>query len=137
MKWLIILQLFLPNSIKTPGVGIELNYEQLCPVTQVLTSVPGIPPEVRDKVLLNYGYLGNNQEYAIDLLVPFELGGVISLKNLWPIPYESRRDTLIKKVKLEHFLHALVCENTLTLQEAQEEISDNWIKTFQRYFKER
>lgn len=137
MKWLIILQLFLPKSELTPGVGIELAYDKICPVTQVLTGVPGIPETVRDKVLLNYGYLGNKQEYTIDLLVPFELGGVISLKNLWPIPYESRRDTLVKKVKLEHFLHALVCDNTLTLQEAQEEISDNWIKTFQRYFKER
>lgn len=136
MILLLVLQLVSPNIKLTPGVANKIEFKNLCPDTLVLTRLTPINVVVRSKVLLRYGLLNNGQSYAIDILIPIELGGEVVLKNLWPIPYETRRETLIKKTLLEHKLHELVCSNQMTLKEAQDEISLSWVDSYNKYFSE-
>ena len=70
--------------------------------------------------------------YEIDHLIPLELGGSNDISNLWPQSYVAPWGAHIKD-ELENRLHKLVCAGTITLPEAQNAITSNWIKAYEKY----
>jgi hypothetical protein len=50
--------------------------------------------------------------------------------NLWPQPYGGTAWNAHVKDKLENLLHAKVCKKAITLKDAQDEISFDWIASY-------
>jgi len=73
------------------------------------------------------------QPTPVTRLVPLELGGSNSVKNLWPQSYLTSPWNARVKDRLEARLHALVCSGKLDLKTAQRAIASNWIEAYQRY----
>lgn len=77
-----------------------------------------------DAVAASYG-LSSRQGYAIDHLIPVELGGANTPANLWPDPYGSPYGA-IQKEGLGDWLHREVCGGYMLLGVAQHAIASNW-----------
>jgi hypothetical protein len=60
--------------------------------------------------------------YECDHLVPLELGGSNSIRNLWPQPAPAFRE----KDRVENALHRLVCSGKMGLADAQRAIAADW-----------
>lgn len=74
--------------------------------------------------------VGANQQCELDHLISLELGGADSLDNIWP---ECGPDGVTlnqryfkEKDKVENYLHAQVCSGSLTLQQAQSSVVNDW-----------
>jgi hypothetical protein len=130
----------LPDPTLTPG-------NVLTGVTAAQVCEPGysrlvrhVSEEVRQQVFAAYGLPGNHfghcggrQGCELDHLISLELGGSNSPKNLWPESYDSQPWNAHLKDHLENKLHALVCSGRLSLLDAQQAISLNWIEAYERY----
>lgn len=82
--------------------------------------------------MTQYGRTGDTSDYEEDHLIPLELGGdPTSELNLWPESPPSPNE----KDHLENVLKSLVCRNQITLKEAQDAISSNWLTAYQKYVK--
>jgi hypothetical protein len=69
-------------------------------------------------------------EFKIDHLIPVELGGADTIDNLWPQnlrakPYGADRKELLTEVLLQR-----IARGQITLEQAQEQISKDWIDAF-------
>ena len=130
----------LPDSRLTPG-------DTLPGVTAAEVCEPGwarqhrkVPTEVRNEVYAAYGLPdGNYTGYCdtphgceLDHLVPLELGGSNSARNLWPQSYDGPMSAHAKD-KLENRLHQMVCTGSMTLEDAQQAIATDWIAAHRRY----
>jgi hypothetical protein len=77
----------------------------------------------------DYGYNDTNvSDYEEDHLIPLEVGGdPTSALNLWAQP---RYGTYAAQEKdaFENYLHAQVCDGSMTLAEAQHEIATDWVR---------
>jgi len=77
----------------------------------------------------DYGYNDTNvSDYEEDHLIPLEVGGdPTSALNLWA---EPRYGTYAAQDKdgFENYLHAQVCDGSMTLAEAQHEIATDWVR---------
>jgi len=65
----------------------------------------------------------------IDHLIGRELGGADEKDNLWPQPY-TQHPGAHEKDWLENELHKEVCAGTITLENAQKEILDDWYAAY-------
>ena len=66
-------------------------------------------------------------------MIPLELGGnPKDPRNLWPEPYDpSIPDGGARyKDKVENYLHIQVCAGNLTLDQAQQEIVNDWYRVY-------
>jgi hypothetical protein len=78
----------LPVSILTPGDTFDVTAQDLC-VPGYTKKVRNVPTEMKREVYQEYGItLHEPGDYEVDHLIPLELGGSNSIKNLWP---ESHR----------------------------------------------
>lgn len=75
-----------------------------------------------------YGYADSIvRNYEEDHLISLELGGSpTDPKNLWPEPGASPNE----KDSVENYLHKQVCNGSMSLQEAQKEISTDWYNVY-------
>jgi hypothetical protein len=122
----------LPDAKLTPGGVLPVTKEEIC-VKGYAQKVRNVPEHVKRQVYLRYGIQTHKPgEFEIDHEVSLELGGNNELENLWPQPYEGRWNAHMKDA-LENKLHQMVCEGTITLEEAQREISTNWIEAYEKY----
>ena len=130
----------LPNPSLTPGdamVGVSAS--DVC--------TPGwskkhrdVSSDVRASVFTAYGMPGGNHTLGcagphgceLDHLIPLELGGSNSPRNLWPQPYDGPMSAHAKD-KLENRLHAMVCSGEISLQEAQRAIATDWVAAHRRF----
>ena len=122
----------LPDAACTPGaVFPNATQEQIC--------TPGYSQSVRDvttaeknQVFAEYGVTERSLgEYEVDHLVSLELGGSNDLANLWPETAEPKPG-FHEKDKVEDYLHDQVCSGATSLQQAQAEISTDWMKVYQQ-----
>lgn len=125
----------LPDSKLTPGeVSPGVSAAQVC--------APGwagahrnVPEDVSYQVFAEYGLpYGVYGSYQVDHLIPLELGGSNSIRNLWPQPQGGSKPGYPAKDRLENRLHELVCGGgSIKLAVAQHAIATNWWAAYQTY----
>jgi hypothetical protein len=131
----------LPDADCTPG-AIDTNITQdniqstIC-VSGYTTTVR--PPTkytnaLKTQQIKDYGYTDTNlSNYEEDHLISLELGGSPQdPKNLWPEPYNILNGARVKD-RLENLLHVMVCNGSITLTEAQQEIATDWYLYYNSY----
>jgi hypothetical protein len=88
--------------------------------------VRNVPQSLKREIYAEYGIVRHRPgEYEIDHLIPLELGGSNSARNLWPEPYSGATGASDKD-ELESRLHSRVCSGAISLAAAQREIVARW-----------
>ena len=120
----------LPDSACTPGaIFPNATKEQVC-TPGYSKSVRNVPARVKNQVYAEYGITSHKPgQYEVDHLISLELGGSNSIANLWPEAAEPRPG-FHEKDKVENYLHAQVCDGTMSLQQAQQQIATNWLEVY-------
>ena len=124
----------IPNSTLTPGTALLENQRVLC--SQVSANNKAVPVPLQKKVFEEYGIAGADpRAYEVDYLVTPALGGTEDIHNLWPHSYSAAMWNARVKDALEDRLHEMVCDGSLDLHEAQQEIATDWISAYKKYFR--
>ena len=124
----------LPSSALTPGeVFADATAAQVC----VFGSTRRIRNVLREQYLQIYAAYGLAYPqppgtYQLDHLIPLELGGDNSDRNLWPEP-AGPVPGFHQKDELENVLHDEVCTGRLALADAQHGIAADWVALYRRY----
>jgi hypothetical protein len=131
-----------PDPVRTPGatnpdITPGTIRETICNPRWSTKSI--CPPasytnQLKVEQIHEYGYSDSSlKDYEEDHFIPLELGGNPSdPRNLWPEPF----DTSIpdggahSNDKVENYLHAEVCSGSLTLEQAQREITEDWYRVY-------
>ena len=123
---------YLPNPRLTPGDTFDVTKDDLCGPNRVDRN-RGIPVALKRQVFDRYG-IGPNSPglYDVEHLIPANLGGSNSIKNLWPQPVAGEWSHALKD-KLEHRLYKMVCGGELDLKTAQQEIASDWVRAYKKY----
>jgi hypothetical protein len=110
----------LPNPKLTPGRVAASEKDR-----------GGVTVAIEQKVFVRYRLPWSwRAQFKIDHLIPLELGGADTIDNLWPQslrarPYGPDRKELLVEVFLQK-----IRTGKMTLAQAQEEISRDWIDAF-------
>lgn len=124
-----------PDPLKTPGaVFPEATRETVC-VSGYSASVRSVPGSLKKKIFALYGIDPKSGRFEVDHLIPLELGGSNSVKNLWPQSFTSHPYNARAKNRLENRLRKMVCSGAITLKKAQEAIAKDWTKAYKKYMK--
>jgi hypothetical protein len=122
-----------PDSRLTPGAAVLASRQAIC--AQANTNNKAVPVALQRKVFEEYGIAGAEpQAYEVDYLVTPALGGADDIRNLWPHSYSATVWNARVKDDLENRLREMVCDGSLDLAEAQQEIAGNWIAAYKKYF---
>ena len=130
----------LPNPAVTPGaIRAGVTAADLCPVAHT-PALRNVPESEKRAVYASYGMTGNHTGYCatdegceVDHLISLEIGGDNVASNLWPQRYSGTPWNAHVKDKLENKLHALICAGTIPLDQAQREISTDWVAAAVKY----
>lgn len=123
----------LPNPKLTPGETLDLTANDLCDPRRDFGD--NISITVKRQVMDRYGIGPTQTGYNIDHLIPMKLGGSGSIKNLWPQPISGQWNHH-RKNQLERRLHKMVCDGSLDLKKAQQEIASDWVRAYKKYIGE-
>ena len=90
-----------------------------------------VPAQMKREVYREYGITSHGSgDYEVDHLIPLELGGSNSIKNLWPESHRTSPWNAQVKDRLKSKLHELVCSGQLDLKTAQQAIASNCIEAY-------
>ena len=114
----------------TPGANIQgITKDQIC-VSGYAKSVRNVPESEKDQVYAEYGITSHQTgEFEVDHLISLELGGSNDITNLWPEAAEPKPG-FHEKDKVENYLHKQLCNGSIGLEQAQQEISTNWLEVY-------
>ncbi|MFL6238890.1 MAG: DUF3761 domain-containing protein [Actinomycetes bacterium] len=120
----------MPNRQLTPGeVFAGVGPTSFC-VSGYTTHVRHVTQSMRYQVFAEYHIpYDQHSAYEVDHLIPLELGGDNSIKNLWP----EKGSIPNSKDGLENQLHNLVCHGQLATSTAQRAIATNWVAALRTY----
>jgi hypothetical protein len=124
----------LPNHSLTPGESFAgVTAQQIC-VSGYAGRARNVVRDQYVQVYASYGlpYPEPSGSYELDHLVPLELGGDNSNRNLWP-EAASPVPGFHQKDQLENYLHDVVCGGRMALADAQAGIAADWISLYRRY----
>ena len=94
----------------------------------------GVTEEMERKVFSRYHIPWRRRpEFKVDHLIPLELGGADAVENLWPQSLYVRPYNALRKELVTQCLLARIAAGKMTLAQAQEEISQDWISCFVEY----
>ena len=132
-----------PNPQITPGVTnsdvTQADIDQtICKPGWTATIRPpaSYTKNLKETGIIQYGYSDSNlNDYEEDHFIPLELGGSpTDPKNLWPEPYNNEVNGKVvgalQKDMVEDFLKKQVCNGTITLKDAQDQISSDWYRVY-------
>ncbi len=129
----------LPDMTMTPGVtNPDITQNNIADnICNPSWSTKSIRPPVsyttplKIKQITEYGYTDTaTKDYEEDHLISLELGGSpTDPKNLWPEAYNTIPGARQKDL-VENYLHKQVCAGTMSLSEAQKEISTDWTAVY-------
>ncbi|HET9052041.1 MAG TPA: hypothetical protein VFO60_10075 [Candidatus Dormibacteraeota bacterium] len=112
-----------PNPRLTPGVVATSDVTSVCRTARRV-HVP-IPVAEQTAVFTAYGItVRQMKKYSLDYLVPPELGGATTERNVWPAAHTGVG--FHEKEKLNALLRMLVCQGTLTLADVQQQLESDW-----------
>jgi hypothetical protein len=120
----------LPDRACTPGAAFTgVTKAQVC-VLGYSRRVRNVSSSTKRQVFLEYGIRSHGRgQYEVDHLVSLELGGSNSIANLWP-EAASPQPGFHQKDMVENYLHGQLCSGHISLQQAQREISTNWLAVY-------
>jgi len=123
-----------PDHELTPGVARAISMSDVCHASYS-DDARLVAASTQEKVLQEYGIdsarAGN---YELDYLISPQLGGTDDIHNLWPEPQSATVWNTRTKDALEDRLHQMVCDGTIDLATAQQDLATNWISAYKRYF---
>jgi hypothetical protein len=131
-----------PDAARTPGaVNADITQDNISEtICNPRWSTRSIRPEasyttrLKGEQIQEYGYSDvSKRDYEEDHFIPLELGGnPTDPRNLWPEPYQASiaDGGAHAKDKVENYLHAEVCAGSLTLDQAQHEITEDWYRVY-------
>lgn len=124
-----------PNPSLTPGAVRAIAFAEVCSASDDDLD-PTVPAQVQQVVFAEYHVpqQQRGREFQVDYLINPQLGGTAEVKNLWPQPYTTVWNAQTKDM-LEKRLYARVCSGQLSLEQAQQALSSDWIASYQREFK--
>ena len=109
-----------PNPKLTPGRVAQHDNDR-----------GGVTLAMEQKVFARYRLPWTRRaEFKIDHLVPLELGGADSIDNLWPQRLRAKPYGPDRKELLTEVLLLRIRKGQITLAQAQEQISGDWIDAF-------
>lgn len=135
----------LPNSVLTPGalnpdVSQSNIADNVCKANWTGTVRPPVSYTNNLKASqLSGSYVDETKVFGVassgyeeDHLISLQLGGSpTDPKNLWPEPYAGNNAR--KKDAVETALKRLICSSQITLAQAQQAISTNWVAAYNKY----
>jgi hypothetical protein len=111
---------FVPNPKLTPGKVAKHEKDQ-----------HGVTLAMEQKVFARYHLPWSRRaEFKIDHLIPVELGGADTIDNLWPQNLRAKPYGADRKELLTEVLQQRIARGQITLAQAQEQISKDWIDAF-------
>jgi hypothetical protein len=136
----------LPDSFMTPGVTnpdvSQFNIKKtICKSgwTKTIRPPSSYTTALKRQQIVEYGYRNKRLgSYEEDHLISLQLGGnPQDPQNLWPQAYAGKCGARVKDV-IETKLKRLVCDPKppLTLVEAQQMISRDWVAAYSQYVRE-
>jgi hypothetical protein len=125
-----------PGAVN-PDVTQETIQETICNprwTTKSIRPAASYTNHLKIEQIREYAYADSSlKDYEEDHFIPLELGGnPTDPKNLWPEPFETSIPDggAHEKDKVENYLHAEVCSRSLTLDQAQKEITEDWYRVY-------
>ena len=110
----------LPNPKLTPGRVAKRDKDR-----------GGVTLKMEQKVFARYRLpWARRNEFKIDHLIPVELGGADTINNLWPQSLRTKPYGADRKELLTEVLLTRIRASQMTVAQAQEQISRDWIDTF-------
>lgn len=131
----------LPDPAITPGaINTDVTQQNIHSTVCVKGYTKTIRPpahftnKLKKRQIREYGYADTNpKHYEEDHLIALSIGGAPDdPRNLWPEPRNSEWDAK-KKDRLEFVLYKMVCNQEISLAEAQRAMATNWIEAWKRY----
>lgn len=124
----------LPTTSITPGAVREgIIAKDLCPTAHT-AKVRNVTAADKKAVYAAYGVKSHKPgEFEVDHLISLELGGSNDRANLWPQSYLTKPWNAHVKDRLENELHRLICAGSISVKEAQTEISTDWIRSYRKH----
>lgn len=121
----------LPDKACTPGSVIpSVTEKQVC-VPGYAKSARNVSEREKNEVFTEYGIFSHQSgEYEIDHLISLELGGSNDIANLWP-EVANPTPGFHEKDQVENYIHKQVCSGVITLEQAQKDISNNWLVIYE------
>jgi hypothetical protein len=120
----------LPNPVMTPGAASPSGTRENICLSGYSGSVRNVSSRTKQQAFDLYHLDRTKDKYEVDHLISLELGGSNDIKNLWPQSFTTVPWNAHVKDKLENRLHREICDGILTVEEAQEAIKTDWIKTY-------
>ena len=123
----------LPDSACSPGAVLTTDVKTICVVGYTKT-VRDVSTATKKKVFQEYNIpWSTHSNYEVDHIISLEIGGSNDISNLFPESYLITNGARVKD-KLENYLHKQVCNGSMSIDEAQREISTNWLQYYDLYY---
>jgi hypothetical protein len=127
-----------PDPKLTPGVVAVSDLTTVCHGSKRIRglftpSSPLVAQSDQQAVFAAYNIpAASTKHYGLDFLVPLQLGGANTVANIWPASVSHGIGFREKQV-LNIRIHELVCRREIPLDQAQRQISTDWVKLWLLY----